>query len=149
MEEHIFKKLDKIIGFLKRGEIKSGDIVYCSKFQEDVIFIDAPDSKSFNKYEIDKKKVLHPPFVGKARVQRLKGGKIYQVPVSTISKIQLGEVFVDIYPSNKGHLPIQFVYQAREYGFRIEYIKDKRGYVMRIYGDSIIGINSFIQNYSL
>ncbi len=150
MIKKIHDQIDKTVRLLEKGEIMSGDIVYCSKVLEDVIFIEGPNWDALTQYNNDKAKYGNAPFSSKVKYKTF-DGVIRTCPIACIVKISKGNFFANLKVKGKADIAKQraeyLEFLARGLGFRVEKCKTRRGYLLKFFGDSQREIDEFLHFY--
>lgn len=144
--KYIGGKIEEVITQILDRELKHGDIVYCTKELDDVIFLDPPSEDLIQKYLRAKQNgEIDPPFRGDIKYKTFKG-EIRSAPVACIVKISSGNssaeyefkgINCEVNSKNKEVL-------ARQAGFRAERIRLDNSILLRIYGDSQEEVDDFI-----
>jgi len=139
----------KSITLLENDEIKSGDIIYCTKECADVIFLEKPDQRHFLDYHRQRSKGIEKiPFSGYFKYKTL-DGQVKEAPISCVVKITKGE-FSSVYEirgKNRKNRADFCEYTARSIGFRVERKQIFRKYVLKFFGDSQAEVDDFITYY--
>lgn len=138
------QKIDENINLIKNNIIKNGDIVYCSKILEDVIFLEGPNIGEIKKYQENLHTAPVFPFLVKFKTLT---GELGNCPIACIAKISLGNYFSE-YEINKKRKDAEIilenlVYNSRSNGFRVETIDKKKSYVIKFYGNSQNEVDEF------
>ncbi len=144
--KHVTSRIEEVIFQILDKKIEYGDIVYCTKELQNVVFLEPPSYEIIQKYLADKKKgELDPPFRGDIKYKTL-NGKFRSAPIACIVKISNGDysaeyefkgINYETVSKNKEIL-------ARQAGFRAERIKLDYSVLLRIYGNSQEEVDDFI-----
>jgi len=142
-------RLAKAVNQMESGEIKPGDIVYCSKEGDPVLFLEYPEQVHFETYH---RLGVFP--CGDAKYQAL-DGEIRYAPVACFTKISKGNYFSTHKISNeednsregfdrfKRHERLRG--QAMAEGLRVETKRTLEGYELTFYGDSQQAVDDFVE----
>jgi len=126
---------NKIISYFKAGDIKRGDIVYCTKELGDVIFLDL--------------KLSQDGFTGVVEYKTF-NEEIKRAPIGSIVKISSGDYFSEYEVKLSGKKLRErsdfLEYLARYQGFRVEKSKIQNGIILKFFGDSQEQVEDFIVN---
>ncbi len=141
-------KISTVIRQIESGEIKPGDVVFCQKACEDVVFLEKPaesDLLEYHKAQRDGEKF--PPFPGDVKYRTF-SGQICSVPIGCITVIEKGNKFVEYEVKGRGsdskNRADILEYYARAIGFRVERIKVKKGIKLTFFGDNQIDLDLFL-----
>ena len=143
---HVSSRVEEVLSQIKKKELKRGDIVYCYKECEDVIFLEPPSDKAYEKY---KQWILEgdkdPPFTGRIKYKTFHG-TIGFSPVACIVKISVGNFYAEQEFKGKNYEVISKNKEilARQAGFRVERIKLDSSILLRIYGDTQEEVDDFV-----
>lgn len=144
----ISHEISTVIRQMESGEIKPGDVVYCSKALKDVIFLEKPhesDLLEYHKAKLDGEK--YPPFSGRIKYRTF-SGQICSVPVGCINVIEKGNKFAEYEVKGRGsdskNRADFLEYYARAIGFRVKRIKVKKGIKLTFFGDNQIDLDLFL-----
>ena len=144
----VFDKISSVIEQMESGEIKPGDVVYCSKALKDVIFVEKPPEPLILEYhEAKRNGEKFVPFTGDVKYRTF-SGQICSVPVGCISKILKGNKFVEHevkgYDSDSINYADLLEYYARGIGYRVERIDTKNGIKLTFFGDNQEELDKFL-----
>jgi len=135
-------RLDKAVKNMENGEIKPGDIVYCSNIGKNVIFLEYPERKFFETYYKD------GVFPGKAKYKTIEG-EIGTAPVACFFKISKGNYKAEHVINGKEEEIKRYIDHlmglCKQEGFRVELEETKTGYKLKILGDSQESVNDFVK----
>ena len=144
----IGKQIAKLIRQMESGEIKVGDIVYCSKILSNIILIELPDQEFFIQYHKDKLDIRYPPFSEHIKYKTL-NGKIDTCSIACIAKISKGNYSASYEIKKKGkdakELAEYIKYLALSDGFRVEKKRTKIGFILKFFGVSQYKLNKFVK----
>ena len=140
----VHHRLAEAVKDMENGDIKPGDIVYCSNVGKDVIFFEYPERWLFDKYYKD------GVFPGDAKYKTFEGD-IRTAPIACFYKISKGHYFADYIVEGKSEnireraeILIGF---GKGKGFRTEMTETNKGYKLRFFGDSQQELDDFIHIY--
>lgn len=142
----LYKQLDKTLKIILDGSIRPGDVVYCTKELNNVIFLKPPSEESIKKYQQNKLNgEKYPPFTGFVKYKTTEG-KIRSAPVACIVKISSGN-YVNEYEFKGENYQIISKNKeilARQAGFRTEVVIFDNSILLKIYGDTQEEVDDFI-----
>ena len=139
-EKRILERIEQAVKWVENNEIKSGDIVYCTREGKDVIFLEKPPLKAFTRYHKYKKEgEKYPPFSGDVKYKTL-NGEMRECAIACIVRISTCDFFSEYEIKGLNEISQNRLNSheniARAAGFRVEKTETNSSYLLKIFGDS-------------
>jgi len=146
----VHKTIERAIWQFENGEMKIGDIVFCSGGTQDVVLLEEPPFELFEYYH--KEGVISGQ--GSELKYKYLGGKSEnKAALACFIKISRGKFFKDFKvkgnTKNSERKAFNLEYAARKDGFRVIRVKTSNGWHIRIFGDTQQEVDHFLYLYKI
>lgn len=138
-ENKVFSEIEKVINEIETGQLKIGDIVYCTEIMHNVIILEFPRRELIEEYYEEKKINEFPPFTGRIKYKTKGRGKIGFASIATIVKLQEKNFSVEFSISREIHRSSDFfdiISEAKNEGMTVKRKVDPKYYHYSIYGET-------------